>query len=41
MMVASIARHDFPNARRYSNEETRLKLVLRDLETETPAPGEQ
>ena len=31
-MVASIAKHDFLNARRYSNEEIRLKLVLRDLE---------
>src|ERR1700749_1977371 len=41
MMVASIARHDFLNARRYSDEETRLQFVLRDLETRTPAPGEQ
>jgi hypothetical protein len=31
-MVASIARHDFLNARRYSYEETRLKRILRDLE---------
>jgi hypothetical protein len=38
-MVASIARHDFLNARRYSYEETRLKRVLRDLEDGTPAPG--
>jgi hypothetical protein len=38
MMVASIARHDFLNARRYSYEETRLKLVLYDLESGTPAP---
>jgi hypothetical protein len=37
-MVASIARHDFLNARRYSNEETRLKRVLHDLEKGTPAP---
>jgi hypothetical protein len=39
MMVASIAKHDFHNARRYSNEETRLQRVLRDLESGTPAPG--
>ena len=38
-MVASIATHDFLNARRYSNEEIRLKLVLRDLEAGSPAPG--
>jgi len=38
MTVASIAQHDFLNARRYSYEETRLKLVLHDLESETPAP---
>ncbi len=38
MMVASIARHDFLNARRYSNEETRLKLLLHDLESGTQAP---
>jgi hypothetical protein len=31
-MVASIARHDFLNARRYSYEEARLKRILRDLE---------
>jgi hypothetical protein len=37
-MVASIAKHDFLNARRYSNEETRLKRVLHDLENGTPAP---
>jgi hypothetical protein len=39
MMVASIAKHDFLNARRYSNEETRLKLVLHDLERGAPAQG--
>jgi hypothetical protein len=31
-MVASIARHDFPNARRYSYEEARLKRMLCDRE---------
>lgn len=40
-MVASIARHDFLNARRYSNEEVRLKRILRDLEDGTPAPGRE
>ncbi len=30
-MVASIARHDFTNARRYSEEETRLKNFIQDL----------
>ena len=30
-MVASIARHDFSNARRYSDEETRLKNLIQDL----------
>jgi DNA-binding PadR family transcriptional regulator len=30
-MVASIARHDFSNARRYSDEETRLKNLIHDL----------
>ena len=30
-MVASIARHDFINARRYSDEETRLKNLIHDL----------
>ena len=31
-MVASIARHDFLNARRYSYEESRLKRMLCDRE---------
>lgn len=31
-MVASIAKHDFLNARRYSYEEVRLKRILRGLE---------
>lgn len=31
-MVASIAEHDFINARRYSYEEVRLKRLLQDLE---------
>jgi hypothetical protein len=30
-MVASIARHDFTNARRYSEEETGLKNLIQDL----------
>jgi hypothetical protein len=30
-MVSSIARHDFINARRYSEEETRLKNLVQDL----------
>lgn len=38
-MVASIARHDFLNARRYSNEETRLKRILQDLEEGISVPG--
>jgi hypothetical protein len=33
MMVASIAKHDFLNARRYSYEESRLKRALYDLES--------
>jgi hypothetical protein len=33
MMVASIAKHDFLNARRYSYEESRLKMALYDLES--------
>jgi hypothetical protein len=33
-MVTSIAEHDFINARRYSEEETRLKNLLKDLENE-------
>jgi hypothetical protein len=40
-MVASIAKHDFLNARRYSNEETRLKRVLHYLENGTPAPSSE
>jgi hypothetical protein len=32
-MVASIAAHDFMNARRYSDEETRIKRILQDLES--------
>ncbi len=39
MMVASISKHDFLNARRYSYEETRLKRALHELERGTPAPG--
>jgi hypothetical protein len=35
-MVASIAAHDFINARRYSEEETRLKNLLQDLENGLP-----
>jgi hypothetical protein len=31
-MVASIAKHDFLNARRYSYEEVRLERILRSLE---------
>ena len=38
-MVASIAMHDFLNARRYSYEEVRLKRILRDLEDGISAPG--
>jgi hypothetical protein len=38
-MVASIARHDFLNARRYSYEEARLKRILRDLEEGISLPG--
>jgi hypothetical protein len=37
-MVASIARHNFVDARRYSYEEVRLKRMLCDLENRTPAP---
>ena len=37
-MVASIAKHDFLNARRYSYEEVRLKRILRDLEDGISAP---
>jgi hypothetical protein len=33
-MVASIAKHDFSNARRYSDEETRLKNLIQDLANE-------
>ena len=33
-MVASIAKHDFSNARRYSEEETRLKNLIQDLADE-------
>jgi hypothetical protein len=38
-MVASIAKHDFLNARRYSYEEVRLKRILRDLEDGISVPG--
>jgi hypothetical protein len=38
-MVASIAKHDFLNARRYSYEEVRLKRILGDLEDGISAPG--
>jgi hypothetical protein len=38
-MVASIARHDFLNARRYSYEEALLKRILRDLEEGISVPG--
>ncbi len=38
-MVASIATHDFLNARRYSYEEVRLMRLLRDLEHGISAPG--
>jgi hypothetical protein len=36
-MVAAIADHDFVNARRYSDEEARLKRVLEGLKSDTPA----
>jgi hypothetical protein len=36
-MVAAIADHDFVNARRYSDEEARLKRVLEGLKIDTPA----
>lgn len=36
-MVAAIADHDFVNARRYSDEEVRLKHVLEQLQTGTLA----
>jgi len=41
-MVASIAKHDFSNARRYSEEEIRLKSLVQDLANEglpTTSPG--
>jgi hypothetical protein len=38
-MVASIATHDFLNARRYSYEEVRLKRIILDLEEGISAPG--
>ena len=38
-MVASIAKHDFLNARRYSYEEVPLKRILRDLEDGISVPG--
>ena len=34
-MVASIAKHDFSSARRYSYEETRLKNLIWDLTTQS------
>ncbi len=37
-MAASIAKHDFLNARQYSFEETRLKRILLELDDGTPAP---
>jgi hypothetical protein len=37
-MVASIASHDFLNARRYSYEEARLKRILSNLEGGVSAP---
>jgi hypothetical protein len=37
-MVASIAKHDFLTARRYSYEEIRLKRILHDLEDGISAP---
>jgi hypothetical protein len=36
-MVAAIADHDFVNARRYSNEEARLKHVLEGMQSDVPA----
>ena len=38
-MVASIAKQDFLDARRYSYEEIRLKRILRDLEDGITVPG--
>ncbi len=43
-MVASIASHDFTDARRYSEEETRLKNLIRDLakdSRQSTSPGSQ
>jgi hypothetical protein len=36
-MVAAISSHDFVQARRYSDEEARLKLILEELQTPLPA----
>ena len=40
-MVAAIADHDFVNARRYSDEEARLKQVLEELQSDAAATSRE
>ena len=37
-MMAAIANHDFANARRFSDEDTRLRYILESLQINESAP---